>query len=1084
MIKEVIPMKSIKTLFFLIPFLFLIFTITSFAADTDLYVGGGPAVEPNVLIIFDNSGSMNQPMSGIRAYCPDSYSPSYPYDQPSGQPYINPNWVYKKGTSSWFPLNKYKDCVTSAQCANYVPCVAAQNKLKSGGSTGGYYEGKPDNTACNSPSKSYTYATGNWLRFNFADANDKATCNPKIGIARDVIKGFLEDIQGVRIGLMVFNESDEGGHIVDEIKTLDESTNRTKLINDVGAIVAPSGQYTPLAETLYEAGLYFKGAQSYFNSPPFTSSVKTYTSPIQYYCQKNYVIFMTDGMSTKDVNAILAEVGDQNNDNKEPPNDPGYGSSGSDYLDDVAKYLYETDLLPDNPDDLKTKGKQDVATYTIGFELDMSAGDDAVWAKDLLERAARYGGGKFYTTEGSAGLADVFSSILNEVLAKTSSFVAPIVPVSRLEKTTAGDKIYLAFFRPNQSGIWSGNIKKYGVAQNNDPAKGIVVGDILDAPPGENKAVDSNGEFYPSSKSYWTTSSTDGGEVEKGGVGEVLKNRDFTTNPRKIYGYFTGCTTDLTTSCNAFHEDNWDKLDVWLGTSGETNTKNLINFIRGLDAYGDDPNADTTGKRGWLLGSFLHSRPYVLNYADRTVIYAGANDGMFHAFDDMTGEELWAYIPGSLLDRLKELHTDNPGIFVDGSPKAYVSYNSDGITVNKAIIIFGLRRGGYRYYGLDVTDPLKPKFAWYIGGDISGYEEMKGTFHSDAQTWSTPVIGKVKSGTADKWVAFIGGGYDVDQDDDNPAADAVGRAVYVVDVLDGSLVKRFSRAEISDMTYCIPSDIAKLDLDGDGYVDRLYVGDMNGRMWRIGYHGTNPSVNKSDVSQWTAKIVFKSNAGLSEKRKMFYPPDVTLETQDGVGYEMLFFGTGNREDPKGNKDMDRIYAVKDKNPSSPLGETNLVDVSDDLLQDPGTSQTTKNTILANLNTKYGWYIKLEKHDGEKSLASPLVYNKIAYYTSFSPTVGSTDDKCFVGEGTATLYAVDYKTGEAVLNLDLTNDSGGSAVFRKSDRAKQIGTAIPSGVVITVIGGKVTAYVGVGGGVYRPELSSRRSLFPVSWKLVF
>ena len=62
--------------------------------------------------------------------------------------------------------------------------------------------------------------------------------------------------------------------------------------------------YTPLAEILYEAGLYFKGAQSYFNWATSTQKVQ-YTSPIEYYCQKNYVILMTDGMSTMDLDLHL-----------------------------------------------------------------------------------------------------------------------------------------------------------------------------------------------------------------------------------------------------------------------------------------------------------------------------------------------------------------------------------------------------------------------------------------------------------------------------------------------------------------------------------------------------------------------------------------------------------------------------------------------------------------------------------------------------------------------------------------------------------------------------------------------------------
>jgi type IV pilus assembly protein PilY1 len=901
-------------------------------------------------------------------------------------------------------------------------------------------------------------------------------------IAKDVVKSFVSTITGVRIGLMIFNDNNEGGHIVTDIMSLDESyggmTHREHLLADITDLTAEG--WTPLAETLYEGGLYFQGASSCFNSGT------TYTSPIQYYCQKNYVILMTDGISTKDKNAIMnTAVGDTNADKKEPPgaaNDPNFSDDGTDFLDDVAKKHYDNDMH-------SMQGKQNIVTYTIGFELDSSDPTNAAKAKDLLQRAANQSHGKFYTTSGAGGLADAFANILNEVLAKTSSFVAPIVPVSKMERTTAGDKIYLAFFKPNQSGMWSGNIKKYGVAQNNDPSKGIVVGDILDV--SDSKALDStNGDFYPSSKSFWTTSSSDGGEVEMGGVGEVLQNR---TAARNIYtllpgdasdednGEDTNTSFDLTHSNNAFTTGNSRLTATKLGvTDAEKN--DLIDFVRGIDVYDDNVNGETTDKRDWMLGSFLHSRPYIIHYADRTVIYAGANDGMLHAFNDSDGQELWAFIPPCFLDRLKELHTETPGIFVDGSPKAYVTYDSDGITVTKAILIFGLRRGGTYYYALDVTNPTSPKYLWRIYknkhiGSSDYYQDL-------GQTWSNPVIGKVAYGTGEKWVAIFGAGYDDSQDEDSPPADNVGRGVYMADVLTGACVWYHSHpGGDSSMTYCIPSDVAKVDLDGDGRIDRLYVGDVNSRIWRFNIGDLNGN-GSSDTSEWTTKKIFEPDT--AEKRKIFYPPDVTFEKDSTGEYEMLFFGTGDREDPKEYRGIkNRIYALKDRNYSGTLVKTDLVNVTS--FYDGTLAQQT--TDLNNIKTHYGWYIELEskkKDDmyGEKCLASPVVYNKTAYFTTFAPSTGAIDDPCFVGEGTAAVYALNYATGEAVFNFDLTNDVGGTVVKGKSDRSLVIGTAIPSGVVITVIGGKVTAYVGVGGGVYRPTLSSSKSLFPMHWKLVF
>jgi len=1056
-------MKLIKILF-LILFLSLMLAADSSAHDTDLYVGGESTIKPNILIIFDTSGSMGSTVDTGNYYDPAITYPTHP-DHPT----VVATKVYNKPNSGdWFsPLTVFKNSIAEVDCSN------ARSVL----TTKGLYTGRTNST-CTKTTR--TLATGNYLNF-FLASDGIVGYAKKTDIAKNVIKDFLSTVSDVRIGLMRFGsrtqsgswDSDEGGSIVYNIQDLTDN-NRDAIKSAVDTL--PASGWTPLAEVLYEAGLYFQGAQSYFNH---NAGVKIpYTSPMEYYCQRNYIILMTDGISTQDRNSILATIGDKDGDLREPigaPNDPGFGDDGSDYLDDVIKYLYDTDLHS------TFVGSQNITAYTIGFELDSSDPASAPLAKDLLTRAASHGHGKFYTTSGTAGLADAFSTILGEIFAKTTSYVAPIVPVSRFERTTAGDKIYLALFKPSATGMWKGNIKKYGVAQTMNPFTRTNVGDILDV--SNKKAVDAQGNFYPSSKSFWS-SVGDGGEVELGGVGDVLLRR---TTARKIYTLLPGddsdldklagdsdTSFDLTNSWNAFTTTN-DRLTASTLGVLDADKNNLINFVHGLDAYDDNANTITNEKRTWILGSFVHSRPFIIHYPDRTVLYAGANDGMLHAFDDATGEELWGFIPPCLLGRLKELHTTTPGMFVDGSPKAYITYDGSG-NVTKAILIFGLRRGGNYYYALDVTDPLVPKYLWRIyknrkQGGISYYQEV-------GQTWSAPIVGKVAHGTGEKWVAIFGAGYDEGQDVlPNAPPDDIGRGVYMADVLTGDCVwyHSYLGGDFS-MSYSIPSDVAKLDIDGDGKVDRLYVGDVNARMWRFDIGDLNQN-GYSDPNEWTGRIIFKSNAGSSEKRKMFYPPDVTLEE----GYEMLFFGTGDREDPKGNKDMDRIYGFKDKNAMTIKWEGDLIDVTSDLLQ-TGTEQDKK-TIESALNAYSGWLIRLDKQDGEKCLASPVVFYRTVYFTAFAPTVGSVSDPCFVGEGVAWLYAVDYKNGNAVFNFDLTNDAGGT-VLAKSDRILKIGTAIPSGVVITVVGNTAVGYVGVGGGIFKPQMKKTKIFYPIHWKIVF
>jgi len=432
---------------------------------------------------------------------------------------------------------------------------------------------------------------------------------------------------------------------------------------------------------------------------------------------------------------------------------------------------------------------------------------------------------------------------------------------------------------------------------------------------------------------------------------------------------------------------------------------------------------------------------------------------MLHAFDDATGEELWAFIPPVLLPSLKGLTGESLAFFVDGSPKVYR-------TESTTVLLFGLRRGGNQYIALDVSDPLSPKYLWDISPSRTGFGEL-------GQTWSTPQLGKIVIGSQEKWVFFIGGGYDENQDNEPVSAnDSKGRAVYVIDALTGDLVWSYTYAKNNLMRYSIPSDITRVDTDGNGRIDRLYVGDMGGRMWRF-------DIGDPDTSKWTGKIIFNSSSG-GVQRKIFYPPDVTLEKDSG-NYEMLFFGTGDREHPKAFGLLDRLYGLKDKNPSSPLGEGDLVDVTEDLLQNPATSSAQKTSILESLRAGNGWYIKLNENPGEKCLSNPVVFFGTVYYTTFTPDPGSESDICFVGEGTARIYALNFKTGNAVFNLD---GVGTINNLTRSDRNLVIGTVIPSGTIITFIGGTAVGYVGVGGGVYTPKLATTKSLFPVNWRIVY
>ncbi len=280
-----------------------------------------------------------------------------------------------------------------------------------------------------------------------------------------------------------------------------------------------------------------------------------------------------------------------------------------------------------------------------------------------------------------------------------------------------------------------------------------------------------------------------------------------------------------------------------------------------------------------------------------------------------------------------------------------------------------------------------------------------------------------------------------------------GPYTYMVDAVTGDLVWKYSHAEDPFMAHSIPSDIARVDTTGDGYIDRLYVGDMGGKMWRFDIGSPSPA-------NWTGKLLFDSG----DRKKIFYPPDVCLEN-GGQWYEMLFFGTGDRADPKDVTVCNRIYAIKDRDLSTTLAENDLRDVTD--------------TLLNGTDTENGWYIRLNRHLGEKILSSPVVYFGTAYFTSFIPDSEQFDDICYVGQGRARLYVLGYKTGSPVFDLD-----GLGGTLDIEDRSAEIGVGIPSGVVVAIFGEVAKGYVGVGGGIHRPPVWNRSTILPQWWREVF
>ena len=209
----------------------------------------------------------------------------------------------------------------------------------------------------------------------------------------------------------------------------------------------------------------------------------------------------------------------------------------------------------------------------------------------------------------------------------------------------------------------------------------------------------------------------------------------------------------MTAVAQQFSRDNELLTPGLLGLSAtDTETRDqLIDYVYGFDAFDQDDDGEVAENRSWILGDIIHSIPLIVRYEEGeegALILVGANDGLLHAFDDETGEELWAFLPPDVLPNLNALEPAEGGAhpyFADGSPKLF---SDEG----QKIVVFGLGRGGRAYYGLDITNRSAPKLLWRVNETTPGYSELGYSHSAPALTKFGPAGGAP--------VAIVGAGYD------------------------------------------------------------------------------------------------------------------------------------------------------------------------------------------------------------------------------------------------------------------------------------------------------------------------------------
>ena len=693
----------------------------------------------------------------------------------------------------------------------------------------------------------------------------------------------------------------------------------------------------------------------------------------------------------------------------------------------------------------------------------------AAWPRVLTRSSsvAQRGGGKYYEAADTAELTEAFSEIISGILEQTTTFTSPTVAVNAFNRTQNLNYLYMSVFKPATSYRWLGNIKKYRVTPS---------GEIRDL--NNNAAVDPNtGFFRDGSQSFWSDAA-DGANAALGGAAGELK----TPSTRTIYSNLTTTSGTLTEQLSALKSNLTLANQLLLGVTstvavtGRPAVGDLVDWAYGYDVLDENGNNDATEARK-DMGDPLHARPATVIYdgpADDPdiTLYATTNDGYFQAINAKTGAELWSFVPREMLGRIEGLYgnddvsTRNYGL--DGAikvvrldrngngtiePSGTDINGINGIEENekdKVLLYFGMRRGGSRYYALDVTVRSSPKLLWSIGpSDLPGI----------GQTWSTPTVARVnvKSRTwptenTDKMVLVFGGGYDTVQDTVGYVADSVGNGIYMVDAISGSLIWRAGPTSsgadlvLAKMTNSIPGDVRVVDLTGDGYADRMYAADMGGRVWRFDIRNDQlPSalVWGGVFAQLGAGELADPKPAASNRR-FFYAPDVALMKSGTVNFINIALGSGHREKPITDTTVvNRFYSLRDYNMFTQVQNAQYKTTCGTTETSPCHQIVTDSDsrlidVTSNLNPtigagNVGWKMNLTDMS-EKVLAESRTFQNRIYFTSYSPEERDYNPEyCVATVGLNRLYVVDAVTAKPVVNFDTTT----TGVTSVSDRFKEL-----------------------------------------------
>ncbi|TDV42072.1 type IV pilus assembly protein PilY1 [Pseudomonas helmanticensis] len=820
----------------------------------------------------------------------------------------------------------------------------------------------------------------------------------RINVARNVSTALVSSNRTLRIGLSTFNpatsnNSGNGGFIARAISDLSPvsgsvtqaqaDTNYNALISSINGLSAVAN--TPLAETYYEITRYMRGMAPYYNSTP-----STYTSPIQYRCQKNYGVVITDGLPTFDrtfpTNDPLGGSRLPNWDgvNNDGNNLNGDGEGDTLYLDDIAKFAFDIDMRSTGTDAAGKSWnavdfpKQNMNTYTVGFTAD----------NDMLSDAASYGQGRYYQATDSTGLNAALSSALSDITSKAGSGGAGVTSGTTL---TSSSSFYQTTYDPKD---WRGTIKSFGFTST-----GTV----------------------NTSAAQWTTDTT----IVPSATAATFQSWNTLSNAAVTlaYGNFSPAqqatlSQGLPTGISGIDLVEWSKGTNKAGLKVRSVLLgDIINSPLVLASPSDKTASDLSGDTSY--STYLATKAANMN----TSLVVNANDGFVNVINSANGTRRYAYMPSSVLPSLRLIADTN---YVNGVSHKFLVDGQVGVfdaqsgTAWKTLAIGGTGAGGKTFYGLQLFDASAGnviKALWEVSAPATA--STANAFNDLGYAYARPEVARLANG---RWATFIANGY---------GSNSGVAALYVLDALDGSLIRKIV-IDSTETTNGLSS--VKLKVNSSNVVQAAYGGDLKGRLWKFDLSATS---SDSWGVAFSGKPLFTTAGGATQP--ITAQP---LLADNALGGKQVFVGTGkfNETADKTNKDLQAFYSVWDADGGS--GQLTVSSLQPQAITGSFSGSSGQFLTTTQNDTTYpaekGWYLPLVYNNvltGERVInQASIVLGRIVFTTASVDTT----DPC-ASFGTGKLVELDAFSGK-MLNYAVLDTS--------SDGLVDSNDSISSGVIFT------------------------------------